>query len=123
MENLLTIGQIQNKVGLPIWRINYIIQTRRIQPKGRIGRVRVFSPAVIQMILQILDMAVSPLNPSRTIRIFSSAENFRRVAFLICFTTSFDSAIFSTPFRGQRTLIMELKSAISSVFLHAGKHL
>jgi len=56
-------------------------------------------------------------------RIFSSAENFRRVAFLICFTTSFDSAIFSTPFRGQRTLTMELKSAISSVFLHAGKHL
>ena len=29
-----------------------------------------------------------------TIRIFSSAENFRRVAFLICFITSFDSAIF-----------------------------
>jgi len=33
------------------------------------------------------------------------------------------SPFFSTPFRAQRTQIMELKSAISSIFLHAGKHL
>ena len=37
--------------------------------------------------------SLAPRNPSRTIRIFSSAENFRRVALLICFTTSFDFAI------------------------------
>ena len=36
---------------------------------------------------------VSARSPSRTILIFSSAENFLRVAFLICLTTSFDFAI------------------------------
>lgn len=33
-------------------------------------------------------IGISPRSPSRTIRIFSSAENFRRVLLLICFTTS-----------------------------------
>ena len=49
---------------------------------------------------QISEIDCSPLRPSGTMRIFSSAENFLRVAFLICVITSFDFAI-SGPFPGQ----------------------
>lgn len=62
---------------------------------------------------------LSPLRPSKTIRIFSSAENRLRVAFLICLTTSFGFAILQL-LSGPRGPIMELKSAISSSFLPPG---
>ena len=73
--------------------------------------------------LQISDMGIWPRRSSRTILIFSSAGNFRQVAFLICFTTSFGFAIFSTHFRDYRTLIMDVsrqRKAIIAVLLFAG---
>jgi hypothetical protein len=69
-------------------------------------------PSSLPPLLQISDIGVSPRRPSRTIWILSSAENFRRVAFLI---TQFLSGI--------KVPIIELKSAFSSIFLHAGKYL
>lgn len=41
-EKLLTVGEIAARTGLPIHRVQYLIKSRRIEPSGRAGVLRVF---------------------------------------------------------------------------------
>ena len=65
-----------------------------------LGPFIVDTDAAMPSRLQTSYMDVWPLSPSRTIRIFSSAENLRRVAFLICVITSLDFVIVLSSFPG-----------------------
>lgn len=45
-----TIGEIARRLGAPIHRIEYIIDTRRIEPIGWAGNARVFSETSVTRI-------------------------------------------------------------------------
>jgi len=68
-------------------------------------------------------MLISPLRPSSTIRIFSSAENFLRVAFLNLLYNIVRFTHSKAPFRGKDARLWSRKPPISSSFLHAGNYL
>lgn len=45
-----TVGEIARLLGEPIHRIEYVIRSRSIEPKGRAGNVRIFSEADVARI-------------------------------------------------------------------------
>jgi len=47
---MVSIGEIANKLGVPIHRVRYIIDKRGIRPTGRIANVRTFAESDIQFI-------------------------------------------------------------------------
>lgn len=53
MKDLITTGAIQAGSGLPYWKVVYILKTRNIEPKGRVGPVRVYSRDVIEQVKRI----------------------------------------------------------------------
>ena len=38
-----TVGEIARRIGEPIHRVEYVIRTRNLQPRGRAGNCRVFT--------------------------------------------------------------------------------
>jgi len=40
---LLTVGEIAQRLGVPLHRVEYLIRSRRIVPASRAGNVRVFA--------------------------------------------------------------------------------
>ncbi|MCC6320316.1 MAG: hypothetical protein IT438_02640 [Phycisphaerales bacterium] len=44
---LLTVGVISRRLSLPVTRIEYIIESRNIEPIGMAGNARVFDESVI----------------------------------------------------------------------------
>ena len=42
-ERALTVGEIARRLNCPIHRIEYLVQSRNIQPTQRAGNLRVFS--------------------------------------------------------------------------------
>ena len=38
-----TVGEIARRLGEPVWRIEYLIRSRHIQPISRAGNARVFT--------------------------------------------------------------------------------
>lgn len=47
---LLSVGEIARQIGEPVWRIEYQIRSRNIQPTGRAGNARVFDEADVSYI-------------------------------------------------------------------------
>ena len=49
-QQLLTIGAIAEQAGLKIHQVTHFINSRRIEPSARAGRLRVFDQAVVDRI-------------------------------------------------------------------------
>lgn len=50
-----TVGSIADRLGVPIHRIRYIIESRRIEPTGKAGNARVFTDADVDLIASVLN--------------------------------------------------------------------
>jgi len=48
-----TVGEIARRLGEPVWRIEYLIRSRNIQPASRAGNARVFSEADVDLIASL----------------------------------------------------------------------
>lgn len=55
MANLLTTGQIAKKMGIPLWRVQYFLNSRKIKPVQSVGVYRLFAPSVIDLLQTELD--------------------------------------------------------------------
>lgn len=51
---MLTIGEIARRLGVPSHRVEYILRTRDIPPKGIAGNCRVYEEAAVERIAEIL---------------------------------------------------------------------
>jgi len=51
---LSTIGVIAQRLNQPVWRIEYLIRSRNIQPTSRAGNARVFTEKDVNRISQAL---------------------------------------------------------------------
>lgn len=49
-ETLLTVGEIARRLAEPLHRIEYIIRSRGVAPRGWAGHARVFAPSDLQRI-------------------------------------------------------------------------
>jgi len=45
-----TVGSIAGRLGVPVHRIRYVIESRRIEPTGRAGNARIFTDADVEQI-------------------------------------------------------------------------
>lgn len=45
VPTLPTVGEISRRIGVPIHRVEYVIQSRGIHPAGRAGNLRVYTDA------------------------------------------------------------------------------
>ena len=50
MKRELTTGVIAKELDCPYWKVQYLLQSRGIKPDHRIGHLRVFSPAVLDVL-------------------------------------------------------------------------
>lgn len=50
MPDLYTLGQISTQTGLPMHTVRYIVESRKIEPVGRIGGKRVFDDAAVEAV-------------------------------------------------------------------------
>ena len=56
MKNqLITVGVIAERTGIPVHTVQYLIQSRNIQPESRAGRLRVFGETTIEKIQKEYD--------------------------------------------------------------------
>lgn len=46
----LTVGEVAAELGQPLHRVLYIIDSRRIEPAARIGRIRAFTHEQVEVI-------------------------------------------------------------------------
>lgn len=46
----LTTGQIAERLKMPVHRVEYIIESRNIEPTNRVGNIRVFDEAAVKLI-------------------------------------------------------------------------
>lgn len=46
----LTTGQIAERLKMPVHRVEYIIESRNIEPANRVGNIRVFDEAAVKLI-------------------------------------------------------------------------
>jgi hypothetical protein len=60
---LATVGEIARRLGRPTHRIEYIIRTRRIAPRARVGNLRVFGPADVAYIASELSRIEAERRP------------------------------------------------------------
>lgn len=60
MPELKTTGQVAEHLGEPIYRVEYVIKTRKIKPAGRAARFRLFDANGVQQIRQALDQMHQP---------------------------------------------------------------
>lgn len=49
-EKLLTVGEIANRIGCPIHRVEYLVRSRNIHSAQRAGNLRVFSESDLKRI-------------------------------------------------------------------------
>lgn len=54
-EKLSTTGEIAQRYGVPLHRIEYLVKARGIEPTARAGHIRVFSEADVGRIGKELD--------------------------------------------------------------------
>jgi hypothetical protein len=50
----VTVGAIAQELSEPIHRVQYAIKSRGIEPEALAGNIRVFAPAVIERVAEIL---------------------------------------------------------------------
>jgi len=55
MEKLITPGSISKATGIPLFTVQYYLQSRGIEPIGRAGRLRVYGSDVIERIKGIYE--------------------------------------------------------------------
>lgn len=48
---IVTVGEIARRAGVPVHRVTYVIDSRRIPALGRAGQARVFSDEAAERIL------------------------------------------------------------------------
>lgn len=53
-NDLLTLGQIASRLGVPVHRARYAIDLYKIQPVTRIGIIRVWQPDALERIASAL---------------------------------------------------------------------
>ncbi|HBR18737.1 MAG: hypothetical protein A2Y13_12415 [Planctomycetes bacterium GWC2_45_44] len=46
-KKLLTTGELAKMLGCPLWKLQYILASRRIQPSQRVGHLRVFETDIV----------------------------------------------------------------------------
>ena len=44
-----TVGSIADRLGVPVHRIRYVVESRGIEPTGRAGNARVFTDADLEL--------------------------------------------------------------------------
>lgn len=49
-QNLLTVGEVAETLGVPIYRLQYLIRTRNIKPVQRAGILRLFTSDQLELI-------------------------------------------------------------------------
>jgi hypothetical protein len=54
MPTLLTLGDIAKRIGEPIHRVRYAIESRKIEPAGRAGQLRMFLESDVELIQSVL---------------------------------------------------------------------
>jgi hypothetical protein len=59
------VGEIARRVGEPIHRVEYVIRSRGITPRGIAGNARVFSAEAVQRIEQELRIIQAARNAGR----------------------------------------------------------
>lgn len=57
MAKLLTIGEMARRLGWPLHKVDYILRSRRIEPKARAGILRIFGEDVIERLRSEVDGA------------------------------------------------------------------
>lgn len=55
MTQMLTTGQIAEKLDIPLWKVQYLLNSRGIKPEQRIGHLRVFLPTIVDRLKAELD--------------------------------------------------------------------
>jgi len=50
----LTVGEIAERLGQPVHRVRYVIETRHLRPSHWAGNARVFSESDLQYIASVL---------------------------------------------------------------------
>ena len=55
MEKMLTTGQIAEELGIPLWKVQYLLNSRGIKPDQRIGHLRAFLPTIVDRLKAELD--------------------------------------------------------------------
>ncbi|MBP7747136.1 MAG: hypothetical protein KA383_13505 [Phycisphaerae bacterium] len=54
-EKLLSVGAIARALAVPVHRVKYLIQSRRIQPAGRVGNAWAYPVEVLSRIRTLLE--------------------------------------------------------------------
>ncbi len=49
-----TVGQIARDLGEPEHRVKHVVNSRRIEPLGRVGIIRLYGPAAVDRVRQAL---------------------------------------------------------------------
>ena len=47
MTQILTTGQIAEKLNIPLWKVQYLLNSRGIKPDQRVGHLRAFLPTIV----------------------------------------------------------------------------
>jgi len=55
MEKMLTTGQIAEKLNIPLWKVQYLLNSRDIKADQRIGHLRAFLPTIVDRLKAELD--------------------------------------------------------------------
>jgi hypothetical protein len=50
----LTVGHISKQLCEPVWKIDYVIKTRKIEPVCRAGHLRVFNEDALEQIVDAI---------------------------------------------------------------------
>ncbi len=51
IQNVLTIGDIANRLSVPLHRVEYVLRTRgQLRPQGRVGNARIYNESDLQFI-------------------------------------------------------------------------
>ncbi len=53
-QNLLTVGDVAEQLGIPVYRIQYLLRTRNIKPIQRAGILRLFTNDQLDLIREEL---------------------------------------------------------------------
>lgn len=55
MVQMLTTGQIAEKLNIPVWKVQYLLNSRGIKPDQRVGHLRAFLPTILNRLKAELD--------------------------------------------------------------------
>ena len=65
MERMLTTGLIAKELNEPLWRVQYLLQSRGIKAEQRVGHLRVFTPDVLPQLENEIAAIANRSRPAR----------------------------------------------------------